>query len=106
MSHSLLGVAPGEAAQSQATELAPETVGAGPLTAIKTRVVITGRLGGLPGRHVLLVKFPSGGFGLSNAKIAGLPGAQNGFHSPMALHSGGLERSKNPCIQLLLPPAL
>jgi hypothetical protein len=35
--------------KAEATELAPEAVGAGPLTAIKTRVVSTGRLGGPSG---------------------------------------------------------
>src|SRR5271168_1106307 len=42
-------------------------------TAIKTRVVSTGRRGGPSRTTVLLVKLPSGGFGPSNAKIAGLP---------------------------------
>src|SRR5450759_177265 len=39
-------VAPAGLPKAEATELAPEAVGAGPLTAIKTRVVSTGRLGG------------------------------------------------------------
>src|SRR6202521_797145 len=76
-------------------------------TAIKTRVVSTGRRGGPSRTTVLVVKLPSRGFGHRNAKIAGLgPAHHLGFHSPMAFHSGGLGRSKNPTIQELLPPAL
>ena len=57
---------------------------------------------------MLLVKLPSGGFGPSKAKIAGLgPAHEMAFRqSPMSFHKGGLGRSKKSCIQALLPPAL
>jgi hypothetical protein len=71
-SHSLAGVALDEAPKAEVTELAPEAVGAGLQTAIKTRVVSTVAEEGLPGRPVLLVELPSGGFGLHNAKLGHL----------------------------------
>ena len=73
-SHSPAGVAPGGVPKAEATELAPEAVGAGPPTAIKIRVVSTGRRRGPSCRDDLLrlVRLPSGGFGLVKAKIAGL----------------------------------
>jgi hypothetical protein len=61
-SHSPAGVAPGGAPKAEATELAPGAIGAGPPTAIKTRVVLTGRQKRGPagrGDLLLLVKLPS-----------------------------------------------
>ena len=80
-SHSLAGVAPGEAAQSRG-----DGVGSGSSRRRPSRQRLKPGWSqpvaeeGLPGRQVLLVKLPSGGFGLSNAKIAGLPGARNRFN--------------------------
>ena len=100
-SHSLAGVAPGEALKAEATELAPGAIGAGPPTAIKIRVVSTGRQRGplCKDDPLLLVELPSGGFGPYNAKIAGRwSGAQNellikGFPQRRA---GAIEESLHP----------
>jgi hypothetical protein len=93
--------------KAEATELAPEAVGAGPLTAIKTRVVSTGRLGGPSWTTCAAGETPERRLWAYQAKTGGLGPEHNmGFHSPMAFHSGGLGRSKKPSIQELLPPAL
>src|SRR6202165_4903042 len=64
-SHSLVGVAPGEAAQSRSW-LRKQSA-----QALQSDWKSRGGLS-CQGRVLLLVKFPSGGFGPSNAKIAGL----------------------------------
>src|ERR1700680_4102691 len=77
-------------------------------TAITTRVVSTGRRGGpswttsdsgeTPERRLWATP--------REDRRAG-PAHEIGFRqSPMIFHSGGLGRSKKPCIQELLPPAL
>ena len=72
-SHSLAGVAPGEAAQSRG-----DGVGSGSSRRRPSRQRLKPGWSqpvaeeGLPGRQVLLVKLPSGGFGPYNARIAGL----------------------------------
>ena len=100
-SHSLAGVAPGEALKAEATELAPGAIGAGPPTAIKIRVVSTGRRRGPFCKEypLLLVELPSGGFGPYNAKIAGRPaGAQNGLLTDgfPQRWAGAIEESLHP----------
>src|ERR1700674_1995252 len=98
-SHSFVGVAPGEAAQSRG-----DGVGSGSSRRRPSRQRLKPGWSqpvaeeGLPGRQVLLVKLPSGGFGLYNAKI----GPPYSFWT--SLHSGGLGRSQNPCIQLAPAP--
>jgi len=99
-SHSFVGVAPGEAPKAEATELAPEAVGAGPPDSDYN----PGSLNRSP-RRAFLDDNASGGTSeprlwAIHAKI----GPRYSFW--INLHSGGLGRSKNPCIQELLPPAL
>ena len=71
-SHSLAGVAPGEAAQSRG-----DGVGSGSSRRRPSRQRLKPGSSqpvaeeGLPGRQLLLVKLPSGGFGPYNARIAG-----------------------------------
>lgn len=109
-SHSLTGVAPGEAAQSRG-----DGVGSGSSRRKPSQRSMTPGLSGplraegFPVRDDLLltVKLPSGGFGQINAKIAGRQARRTQvFYFLTALHSAGLGRSKNPSIRLLLPPAL
>src|SRR4051794_24609889 len=84
-SHSLAGVALGEAAQAEATELAPEAVGASPpvATRIGPGLPVRFRLEGFARADVflLLVKLWSRGFGRGTRRPPGWPGAQNGFAS-------------------------
>jgi len=100
-SHSFVGFAPGEAPKAEATELAPEASRRRPSRRrLKPGWSQPVAEEGLPGRHLLLVELPSGGFGLDNAKI-GPP-----YSFWISFQRGELGRSKNPCIQELLPPAL
>jgi len=63
-SHSSAGVAPGEAPKAEATELAPEASRRRPSRQrLKPGWSQPVAEEGLPGRHLLLVKLPSGGFG-------------------------------------------
>ena len=73
-SHSLAGVAPGEAPKAEATELAPEAVGASPPVATRYPG-LTGpaRLEGFPvGTRSASGETSEQRLWLSNAKIAGL----------------------------------
>src|ERR1700686_564277 len=102
--HSLAGVAPGQVAQSRGDGVGSGSKSAQALqTAIKTRVVSTGRRGG-PSWTT-----PASGETserrLWAIKKARLPNCFQAL-SRSNFHSGGLGRSKNPCIQLFLPPAL
>jgi hypothetical protein len=61
--------------KAEATELAPEAVGASPPERLN-------RAEGFSCKDdlLLMVKFPSGGFGRFNAKFAGLPALKMSFH--------------------------
>src|ERR1700719_4877607 len=104
-SHSLGGVAPDGVAQSRGDGVGSGSSRRKPsqrsMTPGLTKPVARGGLSG-QGRVLLLVKFPSGGFGLKKCAPSELPYAP----SPINLHRGGVGRSKKPCIQSLLPPAL
>ena len=89
--------------KAEATELAPEAIGAGPPTAIKTRVVPTGRRRGPSCKDdlLLLVKLPSGGFGPYSAKVAGLARRTKWFSISVAEDSpqrrtGAIEETLHP----------
>src|SRR6266849_252822 len=76
-------------------------------TAIKTRVVSTGRRGGPCWTTLASGETPEPRlWALQREARRARPGAQIEFQSPRSFHSGGLGRSKKPCIQELLPPAL
>src|SRR5712691_13351514 len=102
--HSLAGVAPGEAAQSRGDGVGSGSKSAQALqTAIKTRVVSTGRRGG-PSWTT-----PASGETLERRLWAlrkRAPSKWIYWGSPIDFHNAGAGRSKKPCIQELLPPAL
>src|SRR6266481_5364189 len=79
-------------------------------TAIKTRVVSTGRRGGPSWTTSAAGETPERRLWAFQRedRRAPSPAHEMGFRfqSPSNLHKGGLGRLKNPCIQELLPPAL
>src|ERR1700676_2511017 len=105
-SHSLTRVAPGEAAQSRGDGVGSGSKSAQALqTAIKTRVVSTGRRGGPSWTTSACGETPEWRLwafqrerspGASPAYKMGFP-----FQSPSNLHNRGRGRSKKPCIQVL-----
>ena len=100
--HNPARVAPGGVPKAEATELAPGAVGGSPLRRQRRVEGFSLETGGL-----LLVKLRSGGFGRKpRGETAGVsPSLGCGGHL-RACQSGGLGRSKKPCIQVLWPPAL
>jgi hypothetical protein len=101
-SHSFAGVAPGEVPKAEATELAPEAVGASPPEWLETarRAFLyktRSALGETPERRL---------WAIQREDRRAQPDAQKWVYSPMAFHRGGLGRSKKPSIHELLPPRL
>src|SRR5580700_2536204 len=105
--HSFVGVAPGEVAQSRGDGVGSGSKSAQALqTAIKTRVVSTGRRGGPSWTTPAAGETPERRLWAVQGEDRRACPAHLMVHSPIAFHSGGLGRSKKPCIQELLPPAL
>ena len=91
------GVAPGELPKAEATELAPEAVGASPPEWLETM------------RRAFLLGTRSAFGGTSRAEALGIKTRRHFPYLVFAsidIHNGGDGRSKKPFIHALLPPAL
>src|SRR5580658_3549900 len=106
--HSFAGVAPGVGVPKprRRSWLRRKQSAQALQTAITTRVVSTGRRGGPSWTTPAAGETPERRLWAIQGEDRRACPALLMVHSPIAFHSGGLGRSKKPCIQELLPPAL